>query len=94
MSPSQTVTAGESFSLECTVTVAVGDSLSVQWTLPDGVISSGIIQQTMTDDCIMTYTSTLELSPIRTSHGGQYQCMATSNGGINVDNEIVTVRSE
>ena len=94
MSSNQTVTAGESLSLECTVTVAVGDSLSVQWTLPNRSMISGSTQLTMTDECTANYTSTLELSPVRTPHGGRYRCMVTANGGMSVDTETVTVRSE
>ena len=90
-----TQTAGETFSLTCSVILTVGDSLSVQWTRPDGsVVISSSIQNTTTDDCTATYISTLELSPVRTSHGGQYKCRANSTGGNSLDTKNLTVQSE
>ena len=70
--------------------------MSVQWIGPDidGAISSSSIQQTTTDDCTVTYISTLELSPVRTSHGGPYKCRAASTGGISLDTKILIVQSE
>ena len=97
ISPPGRPTAGELFSLTCTVIVTVGDSLiDVQWTGPDGAVISSSIRQSlmMTDDCTMTYTSTLELSPVKTCHDGLYACQVTSTAGRVTANETLIVQSE
>ena len=89
------IATGEFFSLTCIVTLVVGDSLlDVQWTGPDGAISSSTQQNFTTDDCTTTYTSILELSHVKTSHGGLYKCKASSTGGNGLDTKNLTVQSE
>ena len=95
ISPHETPTAGESFSLTCTVNLAegdyiVGDSGSpVQWKGPD-VASIKSTLQVMTN----TYISTLEFNPVRTSHGGEYICQATSTAGTIMDAANIIIQSE
>jgi len=90
--------AGESFSLTCTVTLAVGDSRIgdpvVQWIGPDGGSINSDIQQVITSDSTVTYVSTLEFTPVQTSHGGQYTCQATSSTGTVMDVKQLTVQSK
>ena len=50
----------------------------MQWRGPDGVSIDSNIQQVVTNDFIV---STLEFTPVQTSHGGQYTCQATSTTG-------------
>ncbi len=91
VSPYEIPTAGESFSLICTVSLAEGDSLigAVQWMGPDGVPVSRT-HQTKTN----IYISTLEFNPVMTSHGGEYICQATSSAGTMMDATLLTVQSE
>ena len=91
ISPYETPTAGESFSLTCTVSLTEGDSLigAVQWMDPDGVpVSSTHLAMTN------VYISTLEFNPVMTSHGGDYICQATSSAGTMMDATILIVQSE
>ena len=67
----------------------------MQWIGPDGVrIINSDIQQVMTNDSTVTYISTLEFTPVQTSHGGQYTCQATSTSGTTMDAKILTVQSK
>ena len=72
-------TAGEDFSLQCTVETVEGvrpENISIQWTGPDGgQISSGgnIVIGNLTTDGTVT-TGSLQFSPLRTSDRGQYTC--------------------
>ena len=90
--------AGKLSSLTCTVTLAEGDSLigdpAVQWIGPDGFSINSDIQQVMTNDSTLNYVSTLEFTPVQTSHGGQYTCQATSTSGTSMDDMILTVQSK
>ena len=72
-------TAGEDFSLQCTVETEEGvrpENISIQWTGPDGgQISSGdniVIEELTTDGTITT--GSLQFSPLSTSDRGQYTC--------------------
>ena len=98
ISPPEMPTAGESFSLTCTVTLAEGDSLigdpAVQWMGPDGASIDSDTPQVMTDDSTVTYVSTLEFTPVQTSHRGQYTCRANSTSGTSMDAKILTVQSK
>ena len=91
ISPYEIPTAGESFSLICTVSLAEGDSLigAVQCMGPDGVPVSRT-HQTKTN----IYISTLEFNPVMTSHRGEYICQATSFAGAMMDATMLTVQSE
>ena len=90
-------TAGESFSLACSVTLADGGSLTedliVQWEAPVDIQMDSAIQ-VMTTDSTVTRTSTLRFTPVRTSHGGQYTCKATTNGGTDMSTKALTVQRE
>ena len=90
--------AGESFSLTCTVTLAVGDSLIgdpvVQWIGPDGGSINSDTRHLMTNDSTVTYVSTLEFTPVQTSHGGLYTCQATSTSGRVMDVKTLTMQSK
>ena len=66
----------------------------MQWIGLGGVSINSDIQQVMTDDSTVTYVSTLEFTPVQTSHGGQYTCQATSTAGTNMDVKILTVQSK
>ena len=68
---SGTATAGESYSLECTVTVTGStDQPTITWLGPmDNIITSGAV---MTGSM-----STLTFSPLAASHAGIYTCRAT-----------------
>ncbi len=98
ISPPEIPVAGESFSLTCTVTLAEGDSLIgdpvVQWLGPDGGSIISETQHVMTSDSTKTYISTLEFTPVQTSHGGQYTCQATFSTGTIMDVKILTVQSK
>ena len=66
-------TAGDNFTLTCTVTSDRPPSLS--WT-GSGVGSKGVVVHSQT---VNGFTSTLviEFSPLRTSHGGVYTCLSS-----------------
>ena len=97
-------TAGEDFSLQCTVETEEGvrlEDISIQWTGPDGgQISSGgnIVIGNLTTDGTVT-TGSLQFSPLRTSDRGQYTCtgrVAASSVEVNVSNSdsiVVNVTS-
>ena len=97
-------TAGENFSLQCTVETVEGvrpEDISIQWTGPDGgQISSGdnIVIGELTTDGTVT-TGSLQFSPLRTSDRGQYTCtgrVAASSVVVDVSNSdsiVVNVTS-
>ena len=66
----------------------------MQWIVPDGVSINSDTQQVMTSDSTVTYVSTLEFTPVQTSHGGQYTCQANSTTGTSMDDKILTVQSK
>ena len=99
ISSTGTLTAGKPFSFFCTVTLADGGSLTedltVQWVTPASISvhtdrDIGIIITNSTG----TSTSTLQFTPLRTSHGGQYTCKATTTAGNDSATETLTVQSE
>ena len=99
ISPTGTLTAGKLFSFICTVTLADGGSLTedltVHWVTPDGInidmdSDIGIIIANST----LTHNRTLKFSPLRTSHGGQYTCNATTTAGSDTATETLTLQSE
>ena len=95
--PGETPTAGESFSLNCSVTLEDGgsltDSVTVHWEAPID-IDTDINTQVMTTDFTVTHTSILKFTPIRTLHRGKYNCKAASNGGTDMATETLTVQSK
>ena len=65
----------------------------MQWEAPVDInMDSGI--QMFTGDSIATRTSALQFTPVRTSHGGQYTCKATTTAGTAMATKTVTVQSE
>ena len=73
--------AGEELQLTCTVTtlanLVASAELTVQWS-GGGVGSAGVIESANTVSGA-TSTRTLTFSPLLTSHGAQYICLATIN---------------
>ena len=69
--------AGENYTLSCTVTVMEGLTedtiISTSWTNSRGDLISSDIEQVSE----VNTTSTLEFSPLQTSHGGSYTCNAS-----------------
>ena len=67
----------------------------MQWMGPDGVsFNTSDTQQVVTNDSTVTYTNTLEFTPVQTFHEGQYTCQATSTAGTSMDAKILTVQSK
>ena len=66
----------------------------MQWMGPDSVSINSDTPQVMTSDSTVTYVSTLEFTPVQTSHGGQYTCQATSTSRTSMDVKILTVQSK
>ena len=95
--PGGTPTAGEPFSLTCSVTLADGGSLTddllVHWEAPVDINMASAIQ-VLTADSTVTRTSTLTFTPVRTSHGGKYTCKATTTGGKDMSTKALTVQSK
>ena len=64
--------AGEVYKLKCSVSLAINESVTVEWLAPSGNVvesGSGITELTHT------------LNPLLPSHGGEYRCRATLQGG-------------
>ena len=86
---SGTPTAGESYSLQCTVTVTGStDQLVITWLMGpmDNMITSGVI----TNGGI----STLTFNPLAASHAGTYTCKATLGSAMDSVSRTITVHSE
>ena len=66
------------------------EDLHVQWMAPVDVRDI----QVMTTDTHVTRTSTLRFTRVRTSHGGEYTCQATTTLGNDLFNETLVVQSE
>ena len=81
-------TAGESYSLECTVTVTGSiDQPTITWMDPmDNVITSGVV---MTGGM-----SILTFNPLAASHAGRYTCRATLDSAMDSTSRTITVQSE
>ena len=83
--------AGESYSLECTV-AATGstDQPTITWLDPmNNTVSSGVYIVTTGN------LSTLIFNPLAASHAGTYTCRATLSGGaVQTEKLTVTVQSE
>ena len=83
--------AGQSYNLTCTVTLEnAAGTPTVGWLNPNNNplhSSSDItVGDTVAVNC-STYTTTLQFTTLRTSHGGQYSCQATLGA---VNNTIIT----
>ena len=95
--PVGTPTAEEPFTLTCSVTLEDGGSLTkdliVQWEAPVDINADNDIR-VITADSTGTRTSELKFTPLRTSHGGQYTCRATTTTGTDEATETLIVQSE
>ena len=75
-------TAGESYSLECTVTVTGStDQPTITW-MVNGTGSAG------------SYSTTLTFNPLAASHAGTYTCRATLDSAMDSASTTITVQSE
>lgn len=73
-------TAGNQHTLTCAATVSTYLSVTptIEWSLPEGVKNSSITVGGQSTSGAIT-AKTLTFNPLRTSHGGVYQCTATIN---------------
>ena len=99
ISTTGTLTAGRLFSFICTVTLEDGGSLTedltVQWVTPVGInINTDSDIGILITNSIVAHNSTLKFTPLRTSHGGQYTCNATTTAGNDTATETLTLKSE
>ena len=82
-------TAGESYSLECTVTVTGSDDQpTITWLMgpTDNMITSGVVTN--------GGMSTLTFNPLSVSHAGTYTCRATLGSAMDSESRTITVQSE
>ena len=90
ITPSGTNTAGETYSLVCSVTVTGStDTPTIVWLDP--------INSQVPSEMVSTTggISTLTFNPLSTSHAGTYTCRATlTSGGMETDIMIVTVQGK
>ena len=84
-------TAGESYSLECTVTVTgSNDQPTITWLM--GPMNNMII---ITSEVVTTGSmSTLTFNPLAASHAGIYTCRATLDSVMDSASTTITVQSE
>jgi hypothetical protein len=85
---SGTATAGESYSLECTVTVTGStDQPMITWLDPmDNMITSGVVTTGS--------MSTLTFDSLSASHAGTYTCSATLGSAMDSASRTITVQRE
>ena len=92
-------TAGESYSLQCSVTVtSTGpiDQPTITWLVNNGVeIGSSDAARTVsvTNGSTGSYSNTLTFSPLAASHAGTYTCRATVGDVIKNDVFMLVVNS-
>ena len=82
-------TAGESYSLECTVTVTgSNDQPTITWLMGpmNNMITSGVVTT--------GGMSTLTFNPLAASHAGIYTCRATLDSVMDSASTTITVQSE
>ena len=81
-------TAGESYSLECTVTVTgSNDQPTITWLMgANNMITSGVVTT--------GGMSTLTFNPLAASHAGIYTCRATLDSVMDSASTTITVQSE
>jgi hypothetical protein len=102
VTPPLVATAGDNITITCTATVIENLSVPVtlQWINPCSIIgSTGNPHSTETERNGDVYSSSVRFTPIHTSHGGQYSCLASINvPGISslesIGHTEVTVQSE
>ena len=86
---SGTATAGESYSLRCTITVTgSNDQPIITWLMGpmDNMITSGVVTTGS--------MSTLTFNPLAASHAGTYICRATLDSAMDSASTTITVQSE
>ena len=66
----------------------------MQWEAPVDFSMDSNIAVVINDVSTLTRTSALQFTPVRTSHGGQYACKATTTAGMECITETLTVKSE
>ena len=90
---SGSVTAGESYSLQCTVTVTGStDQPTITW-LYDAS-SDPIITVSVTSGSAGSYSSRLMFNQLAASHAGTYTCRATLGSAVDSASTTITVQSE
>ena len=89
ISTSGSTTAGEAYSLVCSITVTESTNLTIiTWIDPmNNIVLSDRITTTAA-------SITLTFNPLIASHAGVYTCRAASGGEIQADTESVTIQSE
>ena len=91
--------AGQSYSLTCAVTLEnAAGAPTVGWLDPNNnpLLDSSrniTVGDTVPVNC-STYTTTLQFTTLRTSHGGQYSCQATLGAVSNTAAVNITVLSK
>ena len=88
---SGTGTAGESYSLECTVTVSgSNDQPTITW------LMGPMNNQMMVSSGVETTgsMSTLTFDPLAISHAGTYTCRGTLGSAVDSESTTITVQSE
>ena len=88
ITPPSTGTAGESYTLECSVTVTgSNDQPTITWLDPmNNMITSGVVTTGS--------TSTLTFNQLAASHAGTYTCRATLGSDMDSASMTISVRSE
>ena len=97
IAPSGTNTAGETYSLVCSVTVTgSANTPAITWLNGDIEITSDSSRtvSSTTSDGTNGYSSTLTFNPLSASHAGTYTCIAAVSGEEQSDMQVVTVQSE
>ena len=89
-------TAGESYSLECTVTVTGStDQPTITWMVNGAVISSTTTRMVSgITGSAGSYSTTLTFNPLAASHAGTYTCRATLDSAMDSASTTITVQSE
>ena len=89
ITPYGTNTAGEAYSLVCSVTVTGStDTPTITWLDPmNSTVPSEMVSTTGS-------MSTLTFNPLSASHAGTYTCRATLGGAMGAAMEEITVQGE
>ena len=89
ITPSGTNTAGETYSLVCSVTVTGStDTPAITWLDP---MNSHVPSEMFSTDGSMR---TLTFNPLSASHAGTYTCRATLGGAMGAAMEEITIQGE
>ena len=77
--------AGDSYTLNCTVTLMENSNVTIIWQKGDVILSTNVTAGIMLgslEDEHTTFSKALTLSPLRLSHSGAYSCKAYMNGNV------------